>query len=811
MSTESTSSTFVHLHLNTNYSFNHGLVESRVAANLCKEQGMTACTCTDHGTLGVAMRFKFAMESQGIQPIYGCEFQVGKAEGNWENTSNVPNQHQGMTLVCLAETLEGYRNLCRLASEITMGDLRFEMKEQYISKELLRKHHKGLIALSGGPTGEVVRKCRYGEQAVDEAIAEYLDIFGKGNFFLEIQDHGLPEEQAINQMLLSASKRTDVPVVATNDVHYLTKEQAHAHEVLLCIGRWTEMANPCHPVLSGGPEYYLKSPEEMVRLFHWCPEALQNTVAIAERCKVVIPTTETDTSLNHKPLFQLPAEFQGSHDDYLQHVCKAGLRRRYGIDADASSHTLEEQRVLDRMNRELGFITSASLSNDFLVIWDLLWDSSKDSWRWHNIGRGAVCGSLVAYLMPIHDVDPLKYNLLFERFLNEERTPCFYFDIDEGCTCNDVVFQEAKKCYGAQNVARRLEVEPVKSDKVVTLVGKALGGRFEDNERIVDIVKEYWTVKSALEGSKKLQRLVKSKAWAKEIVETSIALERIILETSSENSGIIISDSPLSDVCAVDNAENNREFVSFLDYFDVQKLDMLEIGRWRMDRFVEEVFRNSDGVFQTFPDDIPEAFALLAKDDDRFYCESMSDELFTEEVAKTLRRLGATEFSALGHFLPDARPRNIEELAALYAIFRPGAMAFLKEYLRRRSGEARPIVYETPELEPILKETYGIILYQEQFMQIINVISGLSLGKADCIRRSLGKRKVQQTERWHGIFFEEARKRRFSDDIVARIWEKLQYHSVYCYQKTHAVARALLLYRVACVKADSENTTIQCK
>lgn len=800
MSTESTSSTFVHLHLNTNYSFYHGLVEAKAAAKFCQEAGMTACACTDHGTIGGSMAFKRAMESQGIKPIYGCEFQVGELEDSLENTSNVPNQHQGMTLVCLAETIEGYRNLCRLASEITMGDLRFEMKEQYISKELLRKHHKGLIALSGGPTGEVARKCRYGEQAVDEAIAEYLDIFGKGNFFLEMQDHGLAEEHAINQALLAASQRTGVPVVATNDVHYLTKEQAHAHEVLLCIGRHTEMANSRHPALPGGSEYYLKTPEEMVRLFHWCPEAIQNTVAIAKRCNVVIPTTETDRNLSHKPLFQLPADFKGTRDEYLRKVCKEGLKRRYGIDADATSHTAEEQRVLDRMNRELDIITSASLSNDFLVIWDLLWDSSKDAWRWYNIGRGAVCGSLVAYLMPIHDVDPLKYNLLFERLLNKERTLCLYFDIDEGCTCNDVVFQEAQKRYGAQNVARRLEIEPVKSDKIVILVGKALGGRFEDLERIVDIVKEYWTAKSALVGSEKLQRLVKSKAWAKEIVETSIALERIILEASSENSGIIIGDTPLSDVCAVDTTGYYCGPVSFLDYFDVQKLGMLEIGRWRMDRFVEEVFRNTGDSFQTIPDDIPETFALLVKDDDRFYCETMSDELLTEEVAKALRRLGATEFNVLGHFLPDARPRNITELAALYAICRPGPMAFLEEYLRRRSGEA-PLVYETPELEPILKETYGIILYQEQFMQIINVISGLSLGKADCIRRSLGKRKVQQTEMWHGIFFEEARKRGFSDDVIARIWENLQYHSMYCYQKTHAVARALLLYRVACVKA----------
>ena len=408
--------------------------------------------------------------------------------------------------------------------------------------------------------------------------------------------------------------------------------------------------------------------------------------------------TETDSSINRKPLFQLPADFQSSHDDYLRKVCKDGLQRRYGIDADASNHTVEEQLVLDRMERELNFITSASLSNGFLVIWDLLWDSSKDAWRWYNIGRGSVCGSLVGYLMPIHDVDPLKYNLLFERFLNEERSPCLFFGIDEGGSENDIVFQEAQKRYGAGNVTRRLEVEPVKPEKIVTRVG------------------------------------------------------------------------------------------------------MLEIGCWRMDRFVEKILRNSDIAFQTIPDNVPEIFALLAKDDDRFYCATIADEMLTDEETKALRRRDAREFSALGHFFARTMPRNIEELIALYAIYRPGVLGFLDEYLRRRSGEVA-VVYETPELERILKETYGIILYQEQFIQIINVISGLSLGKADCMRRSLGKRNAQQTEMWHGIFFKEAKKRGFSNDCIARIWEKLLCHSAYCYQKAHAVARALLLYRIAYVKA----------
>ena len=797
MTTEKTTPSFVHLHLNTNYSFNHGLVESGESARICKETGMTACACTDHGSLGVSMRFKSAMESQGIKPIFGCEFLVEDCEESLEDSANVPNQHRGLTLVCLAETLEGYRNLCRIASEVVLGD---GGKASAVSKNLLGRHHRGLIALSGGPTGEVARKCRDGEQAVDEAIAEFLDIFGKGNFFLEMQDHGLPEEQAINQTLWAASQRTGVPVVATNDVHYLTREQAHAHEVLMCIGEHMEMANSRHPALPGGPEYYMKSPEEMAQLFHWCPETIQNTVVIAERCNVTIPTTETDCSLNHKPLFQLPSDFTGTRDDYLRKVCQEGLHRRYGMDADAPSHSAEQQRILERMEMELDFISRHSLANELLVIWDLLWNSSKGVWRIYNMGSGAICGSLVAYLMPITDVDPLKYNLLFERWLNEERTPYLFFGID-GVRDHDVFLEAAKNRYGGDNVATLVELEPMNTQSLLTLVARTLG--YKKYKQVSDIAEEHCRMKYALSSSRKLQRLVECKEWAREIVETVIALEETVLRESSTYNALAISDKSVLDVCPIDASK-----ICLLDRFEGDELGLLTIGRQRMDRFVEGALRDfvgkrgAEALNHPLPENDSRAFELLCKDDDRFYNDSLPEDISdAEKVAGIMREHCANEYGELGHLLAKVQPRSMEELIALYAMYRPGPMQYLDEYLRRRSGEV-PVTYETPELDPILKETYGLILYQEQFMQIVHVISGLSLGKADRLRRSLCKRKVQQTEMWHGIFFEEARKRGFSDDCIARIWDKLEYHSMYCFLKAHAVARALLLYRVAYIKAN---------
>ncbi|GEM_PF-3573981 len=394
----------------------------------------------------------------------------------------------------------------------------------------------------------------------------------------------------------------------------------------------------------------------MKKLFHWCPEALLNTVVIANRCNVRIPAGDEGI---HKPIFPLPTDFHGSHDDYLRKICKAGLHRRYGIDADASGHTAEEQKIIERMDQELSLISSSSLSSDFLVIWDLLWDKKRNDWRCHNLGQGAICGSLVAYLMPVIDIDPLKHNLLFERFLNKERTACLNIDIEECPLSEDVV---------------------------------------------------------------------------------SLSLQK-----------------------------HNRE------------------------------------KYLKIPDNASEAFALLATDDDRLYVANHDpldaewDSCWRNGVFTYLRKKHAKEYDALRHLLAKVKPNNLEELTALYALYRPGPLIHLGTYLRRRSGE-EPVVYAIPELEPILKDTYGIILYQEQFMQIVHLITGSSLGKADCLRRSMGPRKVKLPISKEE-FLDTGRHRGFEEADLLEIWDHLLYSAPYCYLKSHAVARATLLYRVAYFKA----------
>lgn len=798
MNTENKSPSFVHLHLNTNYSFYHGLVEAREAAKFCREAGMTACACTDHGTSGGSMRFKRAMEEQGVKPIYGCEFLVGNGKDfrrrnreDWRHYA--PQPHRGMTLVCLAENWEGYRNLCHLASNVLLED---DGWGAFISMDLLLKYHRGLIALSGGLSGEVSRPCLTSNpQAVDDVVDKYLTIFGRGNFFLELQDHGFPEEQMLNRELLAAAKRNDVPLVATNDVHYLTKDEARAHGILLCMAESKDRNVLGRRKLPGGPEYYMKRAAEMELLFHWCPEALRNTVAIADRCNVVIPTKNTDSTLCHKPLFPLPADFSGTHDDYLRGLCKAGLRRRCGLDADAPSHTTDEQRILDRMERELTFIISASLSSELLVIWDLLWDGKRDAWRWYNIGRGAVCGSLVAYLLPIIDIDPLKYNLLFERFLNEERTPCLNIDIDTWTSGEDMVLQEVCNRYGHDKVARRMEIRPLRSRTIAARVAQALG--YEEHDRLLELVDQSMTAKIALENNQKLQNLARNNALAKECVEATIALEGKLLGSDPEYCGLVINDINLSEVCAVNQKHGSPGFICHLDFNDVQQLGMMEIGRRTLDSFVEEALKRYGGTMPEIPDHAPEAFATLARDDNGFDIKSMPEERSNDkEQAKSLRRPLTREYGGLGRNLfPKVKPSSIKELIAFYAMYRPGPMLYLDDFLSRRSGET-PVVYETPELEPILKETYGLVLYQEQFMQVVQVISGLSLGKADCTRRAM-ERRTQKLPRLQEEFLEAARKRGFSDECLGEIWGKLHNGAMYSFMKSHAAARALLLYRIA--------------
>ena len=830
MTTENTTTSFVHLHLNTNYSLYHGLVESREAARICKETGMTACACTDHGNLGVAMKFKSAMESQGIKPIYGCEFLI-TGMSDWSHWL-LPHLHRGTNVVCLAENLEGYRNLCRLTSEIYHNTDAHSLsghKVSYVTKELLRKHHNGLIALSGGPFGEISIKCREKEmnvtswfpfpkflwkqmkskemtRSIDDAIGEYLDIFGKGNFFLEMQDHGRMEEKFIIQELLAASRRNDVPVVATNDVHYLTRKQARAHEILLCMGVDEALNDHVHEALPGTPEYYLKSPEEMRQLFDWCPEALQNTVAIAERCNVLIPAKETDCGMNYKPPFRLPENFKGTRDDFLRLICKTGLKRRYGFDVAATAHTEEQKKTLARMEQELAAIAKHGLSNELLVIWDLLWDSEQNDWRCINVGRGAICGSLVAYLMPLTDVDPLKHNLLFERYVNEERLTWVQVDIDQMASDNERVVQRARELYGTDHVAERIELKTMPPKTIVQRVSTALGYGHKFN-MIADIVEKFWTTRDALWSSEELQRLVKTHSSAREIVEASIELENRVLYESNEHGGILLSSRILSDICPVYRLWHKEHLGTCIDFFAAQQLGILEIGWFKTDLFVTKALHHYSKCCELkpqmldIPDNIPEIYDMLAMDDDVFYCGAFSNDSPDVEVSASFRNQYAEEFGELGHILRKVKPRSIEELAICYTLSRPGLDKFLDEYLLRRSGKV-PVTYETPELEPILKETYGLILYQEQFMQVVHVISGLSLGKADRMRRSMAKRNVQQTEMWHNIFFEEARKRGFNDDCIEKIWEELNRHAMYCFMKAHAVARALLLYRVAYIKAN---------
>ena len=841
--------TFTHLHLNTNYSHFHGLLDAVDVARFCKGTGMTVCACTDHCMDGT-LAFREAMGNEGIRPIYGMTFLVDcdaspvkwesreavqghihwkGGEGIYDESRNAPVDHREPTLVCLAETLEGYRNLCAMAvsKENKRVDGNFFRSAICVSKDTLRKHHRGLIALSGGPSGEISKISALGTEAVDAAIAEYVGIFGEGNFFLELQDHGTPEERSINQALVEASMRTGVPVVATNDVHYLKRNEAMAHEVLLGIGEDYELTCIGHRFLPGGPEYYLKTPAEMEELFAWCPEAIRNTELIAERCLVEIPMAlnvpEVPEGDKHKPRFKMPAGFDGTPDDYLREICVKGLQRRYGIDANAKEHTADEKKILARLQKELETLKHLGVANELLVLWNLLWDAGQETWRVYNSRRGAMAGSLVAYLMPLTDVDPIRYNLLFERFVNRKRLNGLSLIIDDYKknlfeTCLEAL---ARECHGESKVAWLHEMSTLyDAGRFIWWVAKIMlvPSRIVNKLRmLVEKYPRYRRLVEILEEDAKLRDYVDATPDAKRVLEIADVLSRVCLNVLNGNRTLLLSDVPMWEVCPV---YGRGKLDTRVDLIDAWSLGLMDVDCRRVDAFVEQTLQHV--IPEDYPDD-EAVYEKLRHLEDSFFCLRGDDELneLSPEQKKSFfrsQRQHGKEFGSLPPILAKVGVRSIEDIAACIALACPGTRQFLSQFVHRHNGKWR-IVYDFPELEPILKETCGIILYQEQIMQIAHVLAGIPLEDADIMRRRLahvlsgiplleeadimrgmgiqcGGRDVY----WRGRFVEGAVKRGFKEKAIERFWEKLIRSARFAYPKSHAIARAQLLYRVAYIR-----------
>ncbi|MBR0458258.1 MAG: DNA polymerase III subunit alpha, partial [Victivallales bacterium] len=613
---------FVHLHVHTDFSLLDGTTKCKDIAKTCKEMGMTACAVTDHGNMSATMEFIEVMEKEGLKPIIGCEFYV--APGNYLDKNSNASHAQGYHLVCLAENYEGYINMCHLNEEAWLKGYYYKPR---VDKDLLRKYHKGVIALSACLAGEVAAKFLIGaDEQAEQAIDEYREIFGPDNYFLELQDHGLPEDKIVIPKIIDAAHRKGIPLVCTNDSHYLKREHAEAHEVFLCIGTQTTMLDENRFKFPGGPEYYFKSPEEMAALFPQCPEALENTVKIAERCHIHIPTVEGDGA-NHYPEYPLPEGYDVSTPEsakkerakYLRGLAIEGMKERYNIDVDAPEHTPQEQLYIDRMNYELGIIDQMGFTSYYLVVWDFLHFARVDGVPL-GPGRGSGAGSIVAYLIHITDIDPIKYDLLFERFLNPERCSPPDFDIDLCERRRHRVIEYVHDRYGEGNVVQIGTFGTLKAKAVVKDVARALGRSFSEGNMICKMIPAdpKMTLQKAYDESPELQALIKNEPWVAEVWKFAKVLEGLNRNMSMHAAGVIICDTRVSNVCPISKGANNEPTTQFPAVPDealgLLKMDFLGLRNLTIIQDALDLIEKNTGKHyesSSIPDDDPKAYELL--------------------------------------------------------------------------------------------------------------------------------------------------------------------------------------------------------
>src|SRR5438270_615798 len=725
---------FAHLHLHTEYSLLDGASRPEELAKRVSKLGMPACAITDHGNMFGAVEFYNAMKKEHVKPIIGCEMYV--AYGSRFDKAGVEdgqadagaNNH----LIVLASNDEGYKNLVKLVSAgYTEG---FYYKPR-IDKELLRAHREGLIVLSSCLKGEVSQSLAGGNLTkAKEAALQYKDILGADNFFLEIQDHGIPDQQKIVPMMARLGEETGLRLVATNDSHYLSKDDAFAHEVLLCIGTGKTL-NDEKRMKFYSDDFYVKGPDEMVRVFRDYPEAVANTARIAERINMSL-----DVKGHHLPKFPVPPgkDIAG----YFEEVVREGLKRRFAVQKRRKH---EVQEYWDRLEREIEIIKTMGFPGYFLVVWDFI-KYAKDNGIPVGPGRGSAAGSLVAYSMGITDVDPLEYDLLFERFLNPERISMPDIDIDFCMNNRGRVIEYVRDKYGKENVAQIITFGTMAAKSVVRDVGRVLGQPYAFVDKIAKTIPggPGVTLEDAQKDSPALAEAMKNDAEVMRIVEIGSKLEGIARHAGVHAAGVIITPEPVTNYVPLYRT-NRDEIVTQFDFRVVEKMGLLKIDflGLRTLTVIDDAIKSAkaaEGVtidIENLPLDDPEVFRLFQEG----------------------RTKGVFQFESGGmvDVLRKSRPTQFEDLAALNALYRPGALdaGMVDVYVKVKTGVQKPR-YLVPIMKELLEETYGVIVYQEQILQIARTIAGYSLGHADLLRKAMGKKDAAVMAAERGKFVEGA-------------------------------------------------------
>lgn len=767
---------FTHLHLHTEYSLLDGSGKIKEMVARAKELGMDSIAITDHGVMYGVIDFYRACLAEGMRPIIGCEVYVApNSRFDRENSSSEDRYNH---LVLLAENNTGYSNLMKIVSTGFTEGFYYKPRVDY---EILSQYNEGIIALSACLGGEVASNVRRGfYEEGKKAALRLRDIFGENNFFLELQDHGIPEQRQVNQALMRMHGETGIPLVATNDVHYTLESDAQAHDILLCIQTQKKVTDENRMRYEGG-QYFIKSPEEMENLFPYAKDALENTHKIAERCHVEIEFGEYKL-----PKYDVPAGFTPL--EYLKKLCDEGLAKRY---------INPSKELQQRLDYEIETIRSMGFVEYFLIVWDFI-KYAKDNQIMVGPGRGSAAGSLVSYCLEITNIDPIKYNLLFERFLNPERLTMPDIDIDFCFERRQEVIDYVVRKYGKDRVVQIVTFGTMAARAVIRDVGRALDLTYAQVDAVAKMIPTEIgiTIEKALISNPELKNLYNNDEQIKYLIDMSLRLEGLPRHTSMHAAGVVISKAPVVEYVPLSRASDDSITTQFtmttLEELGLLKMDFLGLRTLTViQNAVRLVNEKLDSTHKIDIDHInyddKNIFNLISS--------GKTDGIFQLESA------------GMKNFMKELKPRNLEDIIAGISLYRPGPMDFIPKYIKGKN-ETESILYECPQLEPILSPTYGCIVYQEQVMQIVRDLAGYSYGRSDLVRRAMSKKKasVMEKERKNFVYGNEEENipgcinNGISAEVANHIFDEMTDFAKYAFNKSHAAAYAVVSYQTAFLK-----------
>ena len=768
---------FVHLHIHSEYSLLDGANRIKDLPVRAKELGMNAIAITDHGVMFGAIDFYKACKANGVKPIIGCEVYVAP-RGRKDKEPKIDEKYNH--LILLAKNNEGYKNLAKLVS---LGFIEGFYYKPRIDKEILEKYHEGIICLSACLAGEVNQAILNNNIEEAKKVALWFkNLFGE-DYYLEVQNNGIKEQVLVNQKLVDLSRELNIPLVATNDAHYLKKEDAYNHEVLLCIQTGKKMTDEDR-MRFDTDELYVKSPEEMIEYFKNIPEAIENTVKIAEKCNV-----EFEFGHTILPNYDVPEQYS-THYDYLESLTQAGLAKRYGQNIT--------KEIQDRAQYELSVIKKMGYVDYFLIVWDYI-----NYAKTHNIpvgpGRGSGAGSIVAYSIGITDIDPIKYNLIFERFLNPERISMPDFDVDFCYEKRDKVIEYVCDKYGKENVSQIITFGTMSARMVIRDVGRALDVPYAETDKLAKMIPNelHITIKKALEQNRELKELYENDATVKKLIEIAMALEGMPRQASTHACGIVITKEPVVNYVPLymrDNTISTQYIMTTLEELGLLKMDFLGLRTLTVIQDTIDLVKKDKCIDVEFDKDM---------NDPKVY-----------KLWQDGKSVGIFQFESQGmtNFMKELKPDCLEDIIAGVSLYRPGPMDQIPRYIANKK-DPEHAVYTHPALKPILEVTYGCMVYQEQVMQIVRDLAGYSLGRADLVRRAMGKKKLDVMAKEREIFINGQLDE--NGNIVVpgcvrngidaksanKIFDEMAEFAKYAFNKSHAAAYAVVSYRTAYLKA----------